>query len=1326
MILMYHKIAAETPSMWWVSADAFYRQMWELQSRKVVYLDEYDPADPSNVCITFDGVYENIHKFAVPILEHFNYPYELFVVGDNIGQTNDFDKVEPYARFADFEQLRDMIRRGGRLQWHTRSHLRLDDACNSADLRKELYISPQICEIDPAGFRWIAYPHGEFSARTIEEARKRFAGGVSCHQGNGVDLFELNRQTVVEDMRFQERRLGVVIPSYNYGRFLAEAAESVLRQTVLPDRILIIDDASDDDTPVIGAVLQQAHSDLITFHRNDTNMGIVPTFNKAVEMIDTDYVVFLGADNRFAANYVEGCAEQLDADPQVGVVYTDFALFGPRAPIVHGQFPASLQGNNVDDAFWWIHFPESPDEVRRVMAAGENVIHGSSMFRRQAWLQSGGYQHTGDLPEDFDLFRRMLDRGWEPRKAIRTHLEYRHHSQAQANAALQTNTSFRVLKEAVERLQATVQDLSQRDQATQKLVTDLRQRDQATQKMVVALKQRNEATQKTVTELRHRNEELVTRSRTQAAEVANLRGRLTQTNRQLHSKSISLAEHEGRVVELTKGLRRQLQATKKLSRLLDNVESATKSLSSSRRWKMANPIAALTAMLFPKRRLPSYGHLEKIVTAYSAWRTDHPPRTEIDDAIQALAPRATSSIATEAMAHSLEPRVPTKPIQFAVHNEVEISIVIPVFNQLHFTQACLAAIQEHQGTERFEVIVVDDGSTDATAEWIAQIPGLIYLRNETNAGFVASCNTGAAKARGSFLVFLNNDTEVTPGWLGTLRETFECEPRAGLVGAKLIFSDGRLQEAGGIIWRDGSGWNRGKFEDRQKPEYNFLCEVDYCSAACLMVPKTLFESVGGFDSKYAPAYYEDTDLAFKIRRLGHKVLYQPFSEIIHFEGATSGTDLSSGAKKYQEVNRATFAATWSDVLAEKPVNGDVAGNEALKPGQKRILVVDHHLPMPDRDSGSLRMFQILKILQKLGHRITFVPDNIANIRPYSDELQKRGIEVFYHPYIKTVRQYLEEHGHQFDVVILSRCDFAKKHIADVRLQAPQSRVIFDTVDLHFLRQDREAQVMQDTVIKSTARSKQQLEYELIDQADETWVVSAFEQELLRNERPEKSIQIVSNIVDVHGSATPFSLRHDFLFIGSFQHTPNIDAVIFFTEEIFPLVSQRLPEAKFYVIGDKAPPAVIALANENIIVTGLQRDVRPYFDSVKLSVAPLRFGAGVKGKVNQSMGFGVPVVATSVAVEGMALTDREDVLIGDTAADFARALIDLYQSEELWERVSTNGLEKTKALYSGEAAQKELSRLFSDDHFRSSEAASTRSATINDRVATSGVRNGAVA
>ncbi len=850
------------------------------------------------------------------------------------------------------------------------------------------------------------------------------------------------------------------------------------------------------------------------------------------------------------------------------------------------------------------------------------------------------------------------------------------------------------------------------------LIADLRnQQEQNAQhiarlsQQVVRLEEAGDAREGALERLQAQFEERSLHLQRSTEDLALARERFAQTHEQLQEKSISLASYEGHARELTQRLCGQLSATKKLSQLLVEMEEAAALLRSSRRWQIANPFAVLRAKFSRDSRSVGYGHLEKIVSSYKRWRATHPEKNDVDDQIQALKRWPVTVPQLPVMRRDQGSVGPAEPIRFPVFEKVKVSVIIPVFNQFQFTQACLASVRQHLDEQALEVIIVDDGSTDETVASAPLIEGTVYLRSPSNVGFVASCNWGATRARGEYLVFLNNDTMVTEGWLSTLLATFQDESSAGLVGSKLIFPDGRLQEAGGIIWNDASGWNYGKFDDAGKPKYNYLREVDYCSAACVMIPKALFERVGGFDLRYAPGYYEDTDLSFKVRQSGYKPLYQPLSEVIHFEGATGGRDLSSGAKRHQEANRMTFAASWAAQLAAKPAPGDLASYFRCKPGQKRILVIDHHLPMPEKDSGSLRMFQILTILHTLGHRVTFIPDDLADTLPYSSDLRKRGIEVVCHPYIQSVREHLREHGGEYDVVVLSRCDFAHKHIAEVRLHAPKSWLVFDTVDLHFLRDSREATLTQDPAVQLRAKEKKEREYALVNQADQTWVVSDVEQKLLQEQWPERKIEVVTNIVEVRGSATPFALRRDLLFIGSFQHTPNADAVIYFVQEIYPLLRGRLGQAKFYVIGEKAPPSVVALASENVVVTGLQPDVGVYFDSVKLSVAPLRWGAGVKGKINQSMSFGVPVVATPIAVEGMALKDREDVMVADEPAAFARALVEVYESEELWNRLSQNSLKKTRALYSVDAARQRLKRLFSEEHPGLSDAAFPRTETL---------------
>lgn len=599
------------------------------------------------------------------------------------------------------------------------------------------------------------------------------------------------------------------------------------------------------------------------------------------------------------------------------------------------------------------------------------------------------------------------------------------------------------------------------------------------------------------------------------------------------------------------------------------------------------------------------------------------------------------------------------------------SIVIPVYNNILDSLLCLASLLELDERHDFEVIVADDGSTDATPALVTMIGGKVrYVRQPQNMGFLGNCNAAAAHARGRNIVFLNNDTLVLTGWLDGLIDPIESLPNVGMVGSKLINWDGTLQEAGGIFWRDGSAWNFGRNQDLQAPEFNYLKDVDYCSGASIAVPAQIWRQLDGFDPAYSPAYCEDSDLAFRLREAGYRTIYSPASEVVHHEGRSHGRDVSSGIKAYQVVNQQRLVERWRHVLDSDhfPNAQNVLRARDRSFAKKHVLVIDHYVPQWDRDAGSRTIYDFIQSLIDARHMVTFWPDNLWRDPDYTPRLQALGVEVIFGPrYRGGFEQFLIDRRELYDMVLLSRPHVAAEYIAAVE-RSSDARIVYYGHDLHFERmmaerrlagrppEDDEVRVMKAQEIDICNRSsivlypsaeEARLIAQLVRPGVEAHAIAAYR--YLPDEVAQSRQDILARTD--HGSGLHL------LFVGGFGHPPNIDSATWFSNSVMPLVRARNPAVRLSIVGSRPTPEILALTQPGIDVLGFVSDerLRELYREADVAVAPLRYGAGVKGKVIEAMARGLPVVTTAIGAQGIAGAS-ELLFKGETPEELAEQVL----------------------------------------------------------------------
>ena len=628
-----------------------------------------------------------------------------------------------------------------------------------------------------------------------------------------------------------------------------------------------------------------------------------------------------------------------------------------------------------------------------------------------------------------------------------------------------------------------------------------------------------------------------------------------------------------------------------------------------------------------------------------------------------------------------------------------VSVVIPVYNQFALTYHCIASIVLASDQVDIEVIVVDDCSTDETLTIADTIKNLVVVRNETNVGFVRGCNRGAARARGDAIVFLNNDTEVTSGWLEEMLHTMAHFPNAGAVGSKLIYPDGVLQDAGGIVWNNGLPWNTGHGETPDRPEFNYTRDVDYLTGASLMVKASVWQQVDGFTDAYAPAYYEDTDLAFKIREAGYRTLYCPLSTVVHFEGRSNGTDTGSGIKQYQLINAEKFKTTWQQAFTELGDEGVDLQWHKDRRVEFRALVIDHSMPCEGQDAGSYAALQEMQLLIDLGAKVTFMPLDLMRLGKQADVLERMGVECISRPWVSSVTGLLERRGHEFDVVYITRYEVAESVLDDIE-QYTDAKVLFNNADLHFLRELRALDSQGGGCFRQAHETRDR-ELAVMRRVDAILSYNETEHEiiashLMRSDHIFKCPWVLNDL----NSAVPYTQRTGIAFVGGFGHPPNAEAVEYFVTQVMPLLRQATRDAdsplygetiQLHVYGSKVTEDITALGCDDVIIEGFVESLDTVFDQCRVFVAPLLSGAGVKGKVLDSVAYRVPAVLSPVALEATGLMPGVNTDVATTPEEWVAHIVSLYCDEPRWNRYRQNLTALATDVYSRANGQQLMAR-----------------------------------
>lgn len=607
-----------------------------------------------------------------------------------------------------------------------------------------------------------------------------------------------------------------------------------------------------------------------------------------------------------------------------------------------------------------------------------------------------------------------------------------------------------------------------------------------------------------------------------------------------------------------------------------------------------------------------------------------------------------------------------------------VSIVIPVHDGVWITSRCLRALQRNQDVVPFEIIVVDDASTDKTYDFLQHLRGVRVIRNTINLGYLKSTNLGASHARGEFIALLNNDTEPISGWLDELVNLMERDSSIAIAGSTLIFGDGTLQESGGQIFSNANAWNLGRGSVPSKAEFRFVREVDYCSAASVLIRSDFWGKMNGFDERYIPAYCEDSDIALSAWANGFRVVVCPTSWVIHHEGLSHGNSTDQGTKKYQLLNTQKLFAKWERNLLSHWKDEGIPRIEASRNSKGIIVVCDRQAPSILRDAGSVRTLQILRHMKSLGYHVIFSATDFSTNEIELVLLEKEGIEI--HRSKDSLINSLQNRVSRIKLYWLIRSEVFDFYNAEFSNLAQNVPVVADLIDLNYKRTSNVLEIDHNQ-LRIAKNSSMAL------------LCSSVETKILRSKETDLEIQDLWAEYEVAPVRSNWSNTNGLLFVGGFRHQPNVDALKYFIDKMLPKIKSLSPELQIRVVGTGLDIALVNLLKSlGIDYLGRVEDLGAIYRQSRVVIAPLVSGGGKKGKIGEALSYGLPVVTTSIGAEGFDFENEKHAFVSDDPDIFVKYVFDLENDEELWNKSSLLAYNYAKSNLGSAAFKEKLQRI----------------------------------